>query len=93
MNKNNLLSDDKRYMMLAIEQARKSVEQGGFPAGAIVVKDGQVVAEGISLGFKLNDPTSHAETASIREASKKLQTASDADPFRKNILKLLPAKF
>lgn len=75
MNNNNLLADDRKYLILTIEQVRKSVEQGGFPAGAIVVKDGQVVAEGVSLGFKLNDPTSHAETAAIREASKKLQTA------------------
>lgn len=40
MNKNNLLLNDKQFMLLAIEQARKSVEQGSFPAGAIVVKDG-----------------------------------------------------
>ncbi|MDP2692009.1 MAG: nucleoside deaminase [bacterium] len=66
--------DNKQYLKLAVEQARKSVEQGGFPAGAVVVKDGHIITEGVSLGFKLNDPTSHAETFSIREACKKLQT-------------------
>lgn len=66
--------DDSHYLKLAIEQARKSVEQGGFPAGAVVVKDGRVIAEGISLGFSLHDPTSHADTAAIRDACRKLET-------------------
>lgn len=68
--------DDKHFLKLAIEQAKKSVQEGGFPAGAVVVKDGKVVAEGVSLGFKLHDPTSHAETASIRSACQNLQTSS-----------------
>ncbi|MFH0749444.1 MAG: deaminase [Candidatus Gottesmanbacteria bacterium] len=52
--------NDKDYLKLAVEQAKKSVDEGGFPAGAIVVKDGKVIAEGVSLGRKLNDPTEHA---------------------------------
>ncbi len=68
--------DDLPYLKLAIEQARKSVEQGGFPAGAIVVKEGKIISEGISLGFKLHDPTSHAETAAIRTACQSLQTSN-----------------
>lgn len=66
--------DDKQYLQLAVKQAKKSIEQGGFPAGAVVVKDGKVVSEGISLGFILHDPTSHAETSSIREACRRLKT-------------------
>lgn len=65
---------DLTFLKLAIEQADKSVKQGGFPAGAVVVKEGEVVSEGVSLGFKLNDPTSHAETSSIRQACNKLKT-------------------
>jgi len=65
---------DKGYLQLAIEQAKKSVEQGGFPAGAVVVKDREVVSRGVSLGFKLNDPTGHAETSAIRNACKELRT-------------------
>lgn len=67
-------SQERDYSRLAIEQAQRSVEHGGFPAGAIVVKNGQVVSGGISVGFSLNDPTSHAETAAIREACKTLKT-------------------
>jgi len=66
--------DDKQYLKLAVDQAKKSVEEGGFPAGAIVVKEEKVISEGVSLGFKLSDPTSHAETASMREACKRLKT-------------------
>jgi len=66
---------DEEYLKLAIEQAKNSVEQRGFPAGAVVVKDGEIISKGVSLGFKLNDPTSHGETASIRAACKKLGTA------------------
>lgn len=68
--------EDRKYLRLAIEQAKGSVEQGGFPAGAILVKEGKILVKAVSLGFKLNDPTSHAETFSIREACKNLRTVN-----------------
>ncbi len=67
--------DDKHYLQLAIEQAKKSVDEDGFPAGAIIVKNGQVLAEGISVGFKNNDPTGHAETSAIRAACQKVKSS------------------
>lgn len=67
--------EDKDFLQQAITKAKESVAQGGFPAGAIVVKDGKVVGEGISIGNKLNDPTSHGEMVSIRNACKNLETA------------------
>lgn len=67
---------DRDYLEISLEQARKSVEQGGFPAGAVVVKDDKIISKGVSLGFLLHDPTSHAETAAIREACKILQTTN-----------------
>lgn len=68
---------DKDYLKLAVEQAKKSVAEGGFPAGAIIVKDGKIVAEGVSLGRMLNDPTEHAETSSIRKACKNIKSYLD----------------
>jgi guanine deaminase len=68
--------EDRDYLQLAIEQAKKSVEQGGFPAGAVVVKNKEVISKGVSLGFKLNDPTGHAETSAIRNACKDLETTN-----------------
>jgi tRNA(Arg) A34 adenosine deaminase TadA len=65
---------DLNFIQLAIDQAKESIKQGGFPAGCVLVKDGQVIEKGIALGFKLHDPTSHPETSCIRSACKKLQT-------------------
>jgi len=67
--------DDKTFLLKTIELAKESVRQGGFSAGAVVVKDGKAISEGISIGEKLHDPTSHAETAAIREACKILGTS------------------
>jgi guanine deaminase len=67
---------DKKYIELAIEQARESVNQGGFPAGAIVVKGDVIIGRGISIGNRRNDPTSHGEMEAIRDACKNIN-ASD----------------
>lgn len=67
---------DKKFLKIAVNQAKKSVELGGFPAGGIIVKDGKIISRGVSLGFMLHDPTSHAETSSIRKACKKLKTSN-----------------
>lgn len=66
---------DLEYLKLAIKQAKKSLGEGGFPAGAIIVKDGKIISKATSLGFAINDPTSHAEIAAIREACKTLGTS------------------
>ncbi|MCX6744121.1 MAG: nucleoside deaminase [Candidatus Parcubacteria bacterium] len=71
--------DDKQFLLKAIIKAEESVAQGGFPAGAIVVKNGKIVGEGISIGNKLNDPTSHGEMAAIQEACKNLKTSDLSD--------------
>ena len=66
--------NDKQYLKLAIKQTKRSANEGGFPAGAVVAKDGIIISEGVSLGRKLCDPTSHAETSSLREACRKMKT-------------------
>lgn len=66
--------NDLDFLKLAIKQAEKSIKEGGFPAGAIVVKDGKVVSEGVSKGYIDHDPTGHAETAAIRQACQNLKT-------------------
>jgi len=63
-----------KFVRLAIEKAKESITQGGFPAGAIIAKNGQVVGEGISVGNTLCDPTSHGEMVAIRNACKNLGT-------------------
>lgn len=60
------------FVKHAIEISRESVRVGGYPAGAIVVHNREIVGRGLSNGKQLCDCTSHAEIAAIREASKKL---------------------
>lgn len=62
------------YMVKAINLAKKSVEKGGGPFGAVIVKDGIIVAQGSNCVTLNNDPTAHAEVTTIRKACKKLQT-------------------
>ena len=63
------------FMQLAIDEARKGIrENHGGPFGAVIVKDGQVIASAHNDVLKENDPTSHAEIEAIREASEKLDT-------------------
>jgi tRNA(adenine34) deaminase len=56
-------------MRLALEQARKAELAGEVPVGAVVVKDGQVVATGHNLCISHSDPTGHAEIVALRGAS------------------------
>jgi guanine deaminase len=63
------------WMALAIRLAAENVEAGrGGPFGAVVVKDGRVVATGTNVVTSANDPTSHAEVVAIRAACKALGT-------------------
>lgn len=66
--------DHIKYMKKAISLAKKSVEKGGGPFGAVIVKDGVVIARGSNNVTLNNDPTAHAEVSTIRKACKKLAT-------------------
>jgi guanine deaminase len=60
------------FMQRAIALALENVRAGGGPFGAIVVKDGKVLAEAANCVTLTNDPTAHAEMMAIREACKNL---------------------
>jgi tRNA(Arg) A34 adenosine deaminase TadA len=53
---------DARFMRMAIEEAA----QGDYPFGAVIVKDGEVLARGRNLGKQEQDPTAHGEMVAIR---------------------------
>lgn len=65
---------DARFMQMAIDLSVENVENGGGPFGAVVVRDGQVIATGVNRVVNNNDPTAHAEVNAIRSACSKLQT-------------------
>ena len=64
-----------KYMRMALNEARKGIKAGhGGPFGAVIVKDGVVVAKGHNQVIKNNDPTCHGEIMAIHKACKKLGT-------------------
>lgn len=64
---------DNPFMSRAIQLSIENVRSGsGGPFGAVIVKDGLVVAEGVNRVTLTNDPTAHAEVVAIREACAKL---------------------
>lgn len=65
---------EEQFMRLAIELSIKSVQNGGGPFGAVIVKDGEIVAASSNCVTLNNDPTAHAEVMAIREACQKLGT-------------------
>jgi tRNA(adenine34) deaminase len=55
-------------MRIAIEEAHKARDEGNDPVGAVLVRDGEIVARGRNLVYTTHDPTAHAETVAIRNA-------------------------
>jgi len=60
-------------MREALEEARKAFEKDEPPVGAVIVKDGEVIARGHNLRESLHDPTAHAEMLAIRAAAARLE--------------------
>ena len=65
----NGLTDDERFMRLALDEARKAAEAGEVPVGAVVVTHGRVVGRGHNLTEALCDVTAHAEIQAITAAA------------------------
>ncbi len=65
---------DKTMMREAIRLSVESVKKGGGPFGAVIAKDGEIVAATSNCVTLNNDPTAHAEVSCIREACRKLGT-------------------
>ncbi|MGY0694352.1 nucleoside deaminase [Virgibacillus sp. FSP13] len=63
-----------KFMERAIELATENVQEGGQPFGAVLVKNGHLVAEGVNELHKRFDVSGHAEMMAIRRAQKKMHT-------------------
>ena len=61
-------SDHKKYMQMALEEARIGEQKGNGPVGSVIVKDGVVIAKGHNKAISDLDVTSHAETDALRNA-------------------------
>jgi guanine deaminase len=68
------MQSEQDFMRLAIRLATENVRSGGGPFGAVVVRNGEIVATGVNRVTAENDPTAHAEVNAIREACRALGT-------------------
>lgn len=66
--------NNRELMMRAIKLSEESVRNGGGPFGAVIAKDGELIAEASNCVTIDCDPTAHAEVSAIRKATKKLGT-------------------
>jgi cytosine/creatinine deaminase len=65
------MNRDHEFMALALEQARKSYEEGGVPVGAVMIENGKVIAAGHNQRVQNCDPIAHGEMDCIRKAGRR----------------------
>ena len=68
------MTQEEMFMKEAIRMSQESIENGGGPFGAVIVKNGEIIAKTSNKVTQENDPTAHAEVTAIRSAAKKLNT-------------------
>ena len=66
------MTEDERYMTLALHEAQKAYEQGEIPVGCVIVANGQILGRGHNLTQHLHDVTAHAEMQAITAATETL---------------------
>lgn len=68
------MKSKEELMRTAIRLANENVENGGGPFGAVIARNGKIVATGVNRVTAQCDPTAHAEVSAIRNAAEKLHT-------------------
>ncbi len=66
--------EEERYMKEALKEAKKAADKEEVPVGAVIVKDGKIIARAHNVKELKKDTTKHAEIIAIQKASRKLQT-------------------
>jgi len=64
----------EKFMKEALKQAKKAYDKLEVPVGAVIVKDGKIIARAYNQKEEKNDTTNHAEILAIKKASKKLNS-------------------
>lgn len=65
----DLADFDERMMRLALEEAEACLDSGDVPVGAVISRDGDMLASAGNARERMQDPTAHAEVLALREAS------------------------
>ncbi len=68
-----MIGEDLKFMKLALELAKKAELKNEVPVGALIVRNGQIIGQGMNTSISDHDPTSHAEINAIREAAKAIK--------------------
>jgi len=68
------MENDKKFLLMAVELASKSIDLGGGPFGAVLTIGGKLLSDGYNRVVQTNDPTAHAEILAIRQAASALKT-------------------
>lgn len=72
--KQDFTAEDREFMRRAIDLSIENIDTGGGPFGAVIVRDGKLIASGTNRVVPNNDPTAHAEVVAIRNACRELET-------------------
>lgn len=67
------MEEKNKYMLQALKEAQKAYDKLEIPVGAIIVKDGKIIARAHNVKEAKKDTTKHAEIIAIQKASKKLE--------------------
>ena len=70
----HISAEDAKFMEMAIRLSEDNIDNGGGPFGAVIVRDGEVIATGTNRVVPNNDPTAHAEVMAIRDACKNINS-------------------
>ncbi|MGH1481472.1 MAG: nucleoside deaminase [Geminicoccales bacterium] len=63
--------DDRRFMSLALDEARVGYEEGGVPVGSVLVEEGSLLAKGHNRRVQEGDPIAHGEMDCLRRAGRR----------------------
>jgi len=66
------MSTDYDFMKIALEEAQSAYRRGEVPVGAVLVREGNVLARAHNSPIALNDPSAHAEMQVLRQAAEKI---------------------
>ncbi|MCE5192899.1 MAG: nucleoside deaminase [Candidatus Cryosericum sp.] len=67
-----MASADTDYMLRALDEARRALQEGEIPVGCVVTKGGEILALAHNMREQRNDPTAHAEMLALRASAQRL---------------------
>ncbi|CAN5261552.1 tRNA adenosine(34) deaminase TadA [soil metagenome] len=73
------LPEDRFFMRNALRMAHRAESDGEVPVGAVLVRDGRIIAEGYNRPISTHDPTAHAEMIALREGAREIGNYRLAD--------------